>query len=360
MDNVSPMTHHLIIRIHIDPTLGLGHLTRALAIYEEWKLLGGKTTLVVSGDERAREVGRGKNILSGELPPEIIDLGENSFAPLGKTMKGEVVLFDQWTSSREQIKEAHPRKIALMEDDGDAYEEADLLFQPYLEGIVWPDHPTRTKNGIKLKPHEDIRGKCHVLCGATYIVASPIVRTLRPKRQPDQPLNAQKILVTFGGSDAMGLAQKAFDILKNLQQEGRWRGSSVILAPQGIRGDSFPGCTVHTSMTQLSEKIQQFDVIWCAGGVTLIDALCLGIPVVAWGQNERQVQGLTELGHHGSCFGLGEGPSADPQTVQDALEHWLGPEGQESRQEQVAAGMALIDGLGATRVAKELWKLAEK
>ena len=66
------------------------------------------------------------------------------------------------------------------------------------------------------------------------------------------------------------------------------------------------------------------------------------------------------MGQHGACFGLGEGPSADSRTVEDALEHWLGPEGQESRQEQVVAGMSLIDGLGATRVAKELWKLAEK
>jgi len=355
------MTHRLILRIHIDPTLGLGHLARALAIHEEWKALGGQVTLAVSGDERARQVGRGINILqTSGLPTQIIDLGEDSLAPLGKGIQGEVVLFDQWTSSREQIKEAAPLKIALMEDDGDAYEESDLLFQPYLEGIVWPDHPIRMKEGVKLKPHEDIRGKCHVLCGASYIVASPIVRTLRPKRQPDQPLNAQKILVTFGGSDAAGLAQKAFNILKNLQQEDRWRGNAVILAPQGIQGDLFPGCTVHASVTQLSEKIPQYDVLWCAGGVTLIDALCLGVPVVAWGQNERQVQGLTELGQHGACFGLGEGPSADSRTVEDALEHWLGPEGQESRQEQVVAGMGLIDGLGATRVAKELWKLAEK
>ncbi len=355
------MTRRLILRIHIDPILGLGHLTRAMAIHEEWRDLGGIVTMAISGDDRARQVGRGINILqTGELPANIVDLGEDHLAPLGEKLEGDIVLFDQWTSSKEQIKEAFPRKIALMEDDGEAYEEADLLFQPYLEGIVWPDHPIRVKDGIKLKPHEDIRGKCHVLCGASYIVASPIVRTLRSKRQPEQPLNAQKILVTFGGSDAAGLAQKAFDILKNLHQEGRWRGSSTILAPQGIRGDLFSGCTVHTSVTQLCEKIPHYDVLWCSGGVTLIDSLCLGTPVIAWGQNERQVQGLTELGQHGACFGLGEGPSADSRTVEDAIEHWLGPEGQESRQEQVAAGMGLIDGLGAMRVAKELWKLGEK
>ena len=168
------MTHRLILRIHIDPTLGLGHLARALAIHEEWKALGGQVTLAVSGDERARQVGRGINILqTSGLPNQIIDLGEDSLAPLGKGIQGEVVLFDQWTSSREQIKEAAPLKIALMEDDGDAYEESDLLFQPYLEGIVWPDHPIRMKEGVKLKPHEDIRGKCHVLCLSLIHISEP-------------------------------------------------------------------------------------------------------------------------------------------------------------------------------------------
>ena len=90
------MTHRLILRIHIDPTLGLGHLARALAIHEEWKALGGQVTLAVSGDERARQVGRGINILqTSGLPTQIIDLGEDSLAPLGKGIQGEVVLFDQ-------------------------------------------------------------------------------------------------------------------------------------------------------------------------------------------------------------------------------------------------------------------------
>ena len=54
-----------------------------------------------------------------------------------------------------------------------------------------------------------------------------------------------------------------------------------------------------------------------------------------------------------------EGEVMDPGIVADALEQWLGPEGQETRQEQVRDGMQLFDGLGAQRVAQELWRLAQ-
>jgi hypothetical protein len=60
----------------------------------------------------------------------------------------------------------------------------------------------------------------------------------------------------------------------------------------------------------------------------------------------------------GGCFDLGVGPEADPEITCEALSQWLGPEGQDNRQEQVRDGMKLIDGLGAQRVAQELWRLA--
>ena len=58
------------------------------------------------------------------------------------------------------------------------------------------------------------------------------------------------------------------------------------------------------------------------------------------------------------CFDLGMGPGADLAIVRAALAQWLGPEGQDNRQEQVRDGMVLVDGLAASRIAQELWQLA--
>ncbi len=245
-----------------------------------------------------------------------------------------------------------------MEDDTDAHESADILFQPYLEGVIWPDHPVKVVNGCKVRPFETTSGACRVLRGSHFIVVDKAALTLRPKRMPLQPLAVHKLLVTFGGSDGPNLAQKAYDTLARLAVEDRWRGTCTVLAPNGIQGDPFPGCTVVRSLPGLTQRIPEYDALWCSAGVTLAEALCLGIPAAVWGQNERQHGILSDLALANGCFDLGVGPEADLGIVREALAQWLGPEGQDNRQEQVRDGMALVDGMAATRIAQELWRLA--
>ncbi len=113
------------------------------------------------------------------------------------------------------------------------------------------------------------------------------------------------------------------------------------------------------SLPNLTRRLPDFDALWCAAGITLAEALCLGVPAAVWGQNERQHAILADLALANGAFDLGVGTEADPAATAEALNGWLGPEGQDSRQEQVRDGMALVDGLGASRVAQELWKLAQ-
>jgi spore coat polysaccharide biosynthesis predicted glycosyltransferase SpsG len=353
------MSPQLILRVHADARLGLGHVARALAIEEAWRALGGSALLAVIGDARARRVGSGRHpILDEALPCPALDLGEALHAPLPASAKGDLVLVDQWDTTADFLQALRPRKVAVMEDDTEAHEAADLLFQPFLEGCAWPEHPVRTVDGEKRRPFETRHGACRVLLGSRFVVVGRHALEMRPKREPLQPLAVHKLLVTFGGSDGPGLAQRAFDVLKSLVEEGRWTGPAcTLVAPQGIQGDPFPGCAVVQSLPNLGRRIPDFDAIWCAAGLTVSEALCLGVPAAAWGQNERQHEILSDLAHAGACFDLGVGPEADLAVAAEALAHWLSPEGQETRQEQAGAGMQLIDGQGAARVAQELRKL---
>jgi UDP-2,4-diacetamido-2,4,6-trideoxy-beta-L-altropyranose hydrolase len=352
------MSPRLILRVHADHRLGLGHVMRALALEEAWRAAGGSAAIAISGDDRARRVGSGRHpFLDQALPFEAVDLGKDLHAPV-KDMKADVVLVDQWDTTLQQIEALRPAKVAVMEDDGEAHEAADLLFQPYLEGVKFEDHPVKTVNGMKMRPFEALHGKCKVLKGSAYIVVDRAAMELRTRREPLQPLAVHKLLVTFGGSDGAGLAQKAFDLLKTLVAEDRWRGTCLILAPGGIQGELFPGCSVLPSMPNLTRRITDYDALWCALGVTLAESLCMGVPVAAWGQNDRQKGILGDVAMAGGCFDLGHGPESEPSIVGEALVQWLGPEGQDNRQEQVRDGMKLIDGLGAQRVVQELRRLA--
>jgi len=352
----------LILRVHTDLRLGFGHVARALAIHEPWAALGGRTCLAVSGDKGARRVGSGRHpFLDQALPCEAVDLGEDPHAGIPEALKGQaaVALLDQWDCTPEQIQSLRPLKVAVMEDDGDAHEQADLLFQPYLEGVDWPAGPLKVVDGCKVRPCETRHGKCRVLRGLNFGVVNPVAAQLRPRREVLQPLSAQKLLVTFGGTDGPGLAQRAFDVIGGLVSQGRWAGTCTLLAPQGVEGAPVPGCTVLPRLPELTRRIQDYDAIWCAAGLTLAEALCVGVPAAAWGQNERQARVIGDLALANACFSLGVGPEADGGAVGDALVHWFSPEGQESRQEQVRDGMALVDGMGASRVAQELWSLSQ-
>ena len=355
------MSPLLILRVHADLRLGLGHVARALAIQEAWRALGGEACIAVSGDERARRVGGGRHpFLDQALPCGALDLGEDAHAPLPADLQARaaVALVDQWDTTAAFLRALRPLQVAVMEDDTDAHEAADLLFQPYLEGVAWPDHPVKVVDGRKVRPCETRSGACRVLRGSAYIVVDRAALELRPKRTPLQPLGVHKLLVTFGGSDGPNLAQRAFDLLARLAAEDRWRGACTLLAPNGIQGTPFPGCTVARSLPDLTRRIPDFDALWCAAGVTLAETLCMGIPAAVWGQNERQHGILSDLALANGCFNLGLGPEVGSAIAAEALSGWLGPEGQDNRQEQVRDGMALVDGLGASRVAQELWQLA--
>jgi spore coat polysaccharide biosynthesis predicted glycosyltransferase SpsG len=290
-----------------------------------------------------------------------VDLGEDLHAPLPEALKAEarVVLLDHWDATPADVAQARPLKVAIMEDEGDAHEGADLLFQPFLEGVSWPASPLKLVNGRKVRPLETWHGDCRILRGAHYIVVDPAALQARPRREPLQPLAVHKLLVTFGGTDGPGLAARAQAVLRGLAETGRWTGSCTLLAPGQPEASPFPGCRVLPNLQGLTRRLQDFDALWCAGGLTLSEAQCLGVPAATWGQNERQQVMLSDLAHEGGCLDLGLGIEADPEATRDALEQWLGPEGQETRQEQVRDGMALVDGMGASRVAQELWALAQ-
>lgn len=352
------MSLHLILRVHADQRLGLGHVARALALQEAWRALGGTALIAASGDARAERVGKGSHpFLDQPLPCEATYLGASLHAGLGK-LKADVILVDQWDTTAAQLQALRPAKLAVYEDDGDAHEAADLLFQPYLEGVKWDDHPVKVVNGQKVRPFETMHDRCRVVRGAAFVVVDKAALEQRPKREPLQPLAVHKLLVTFGGSDGPGLAQRAYDVIRQLVAEDRWRGTCTLLAPNGIQGGPLPGLTIAPSLPNLTRRLPDYDALWCAGGVTLAEAICMGLPAAAWGQNERQGGILGDLAQANACFTLGVGTEADPAIVADALEQWLGPEGQETRQEQVRDGMQLFDGLGAQRVAQELWRLA--
>src|SRR5450631_1881137 len=101
------MSPLLILRVHADLRLGLGHVARALALQESWRALGGQAAIAITGDDRARRVGGGTHpFLDHALPCEARYLGEGLHTPLPDDLKSRasVVLVDQWDTTAAFIK----------------------------------------------------------------------------------------------------------------------------------------------------------------------------------------------------------------------------------------------------------------
>jgi len=355
------MQPHLIFRVHSDRRSGLGHISRALTLAESWLTMGGIATITISGDERARQIASGKDPFSeSNLPCSAIYLGKSIDSPLPEYFKYEkaVVFVDLWNITTEQIEAMRPLKVAIMEDDGDAHKSADMLFQPYLDGVKWNRNPIRTEKGRKLRPYEEQRDGCRVLKGSTYIVLSSTATQLHANRNPIQPPSVKKLLVTFGGTDGHRLASRAYEVMTKVVDENGWDGSCTLLSPGGVNYLESPSITVLSGIQNLTAHLSEFDAIWCTGGITLAECLCLGIPVIAWGRNERTHKIINNIAQVGACVNLGLGLEADLSVVQETLINWLDPQEQEARQEQVTIGMTLVDGSGTSRVIRELWELA--
>lgn len=324
--------------------------------------MGGACTLVVSGDDSARRIGAGLHPFRDEpLACGVVDVGTDAHAPVPEDVKAgaTVVLLDQGEITAEQVQALRPLKVAVMEDDGEAHEHADLLFQPYLDGISWASTPLRNLDGRKVRPWETSHGRCRVLRGASFIPVSPVVVRRRPKREPLQPLAVHKLLVHFEEGDGAELAAQAHRVLADMARAGRWSGSCTLVAPDGLDAKPFPGCRVVDRLPDPPSRLEEFDALWCSGGGELADAICLGVPVAAWTGDERKHRILGDIALANGCYNLGIGSDADREATADALEQWLGPEGQETRQEQTRDGRLLVDGMGASRVVQELWALAQ-
>lgn len=356
------MKPHLLLRVHIDPHVGVAHVLRVLALCEPWKAQGGDVTLLVSGDARARRVGQGRHpLLDERLPCETRDLGESAQAPIPPEVKASahLALLDQLGLTSQQIADVRPLKVALIEDEGEAHEQADLLFQPYLEGISWADKPVKTFHGRKVRPYETAHGRCRVLRGSAFIVVGPDTVRRRPKREPLQPLAVHKLLVDFGPGGNGTLIHRAISLLEAMVRAGRWAGSCTIVVPDGGMAAPFAGCHVVPTDSALSSRSQDFDAVWCTRGRRHEEALCLGVPAALWAVDEQDHLVTGDLALVNGCYDLGLGSEVDPVTTEAALTQWLGPEGQETRQEQTRDGMRLVDGMGANRVVQELWSLAQ-
>ncbi len=196
---------------------------------------------------------------------------------------------------------------------------------------------------------------CRQFHGPEYALLRPEFREARSAVERNHP--AQRILVFLGGADTANVTARVISALQKLDRNDMEIDVVVGTANphrEEIRSlcSELPGAHFHCNVTVMAKLMAQADLAVGAGGTTTWERCCVGLPAIVLivADNQREV---AQTAHRtGLVHTLGEAAYVSEDDIHKAIEQLLGDS--VALQEMSRAGMALVDGEGARRIARVL------
>jgi spore coat polysaccharide biosynthesis predicted glycosyltransferase SpsG len=169
-----------------------------------------------------------------------------------------------------------------------------------------------------------------------------------------------RVLLSFGGADPADIVEAATHSLAETPYE-----LTAVLGPAYPRFARYierwgNRVTVHRSQAFLSSKMAEHmasaDLLLCSGGMTPLEAACVGTPAIVIAQNDLEHARMLEWQHHWTGYYLGLWHTVRYVDVQQATVKLLADP--ETLDEMSRRGQALVDGRGAARVARAILHMA--
>lgn len=334
-----------LFRVAAGPALGFGHLRRAVSLAVA---LGAEPVVSVRGNRLAQgAAGRlGCRVMSG-----------SAAAALARVMPAVLVIDDpNATAARVWLRAARERRIpvASVHDLGIAWIESDLLIDGSFtkSNRVAPDQITRATRLLHGPRREGQGNDPRFLLGPGYMPLDPDLGTYRRAAQDGGP---PRVLIALGGGPRR---RHALALARAIRRE---QPDVLIRIAGGFTGQSRPdpGIVWLPALPTLGEELAAATVAIVAGGVTLYEACCLGVPSVAvavstLSAQRHTVRAAAALGVTRAAGALGD-PGTPARVANRVRELLNGPK---LRMDLAAAGRRVVDGRGAPRVARALGHLA--
>jgi spore coat polysaccharide biosynthesis predicted glycosyltransferase SpsG len=289
------------------PGIGLGHVGRLAALGEQF----GSTAGFVVEDEHARRwlTDRGFHIHEPGAPP-------------GSSAADVVVLDRVAPVQPDEVSrlQAGGAVVALLDDAGPARAVADVVIDPPTLAS-WPP-----ASGLALQ------GFSHALLRREWPAA----------RGGDSPRG--HVLLTFGGTDPYGLSAPAASALTGL-------GFPVVT----VLGAGSTAEVVGTALrdpVDFAAWVRRSTLLVTAFGTTVLEAACVGTPVVAVCTRDDHLRDARGLEPHGLLRAVDARDGVAESTWRDVVGAALADVGWQA--DVGRRGPALIDGQGAERVATAL------
>ncbi len=102
----------------------------------------------------------------------------------------------------------------------------------------------------------------------------------------------KRILVTFGGTDPLGLTERLHVIAQRINEDGIRFEFDFILGPgyagAPLRDSETKGVRVHTNIARMSDQMRASQLAVSSQGRTTFELASMGVPTIVLAQNERE------------------------------------------------------------------------
>lgn len=328
----------LILRADASPRLGVGHVMRLLALAEALRAKGGRAIFLLGGEPEGvipLVAARGFEVHALEVPSgSPLDL--KITRAITQLSGARALVIDGYHFASAYYRSlSEIAVVAALDDLGQRAIPADILVSPGF-GAELLDYYTSPKTWRLLGPR--------------YALLRPEF-TSRKRARP--PLGSRpRLLLTFGGADALGGAARTLFLLPRRPLQ-----VSVVVGPafQGeeLLQEAAAEARAHGHIVELLRGVGDMaalaacaDAAVSAAGGTLLELAYFGVPTLAFVTAANQAHGAAALWSEGYVLPGGHLERARDAEITKLLSSLF-------TEEARAAGRSfagLVDGLGAARV----------
>jgi UDP-2,4-diacetamido-2,4,6-trideoxy-beta-L-altropyranose hydrolase len=305
---------------------GLGHLFRQIHIARELRKQNVDIVFYIPRFSTAEDI-----LKKYKFSQKIIDRFDQP--PITNMDKTDVTILDIQDTPSSLIKFLRKKscKIVSFEDQGEGRKLVDLLIDCNLNSDDSKNIPQKVKT----------------LFGPLYSVLAPNFEIQHTQKR-DFSDKIESLLLTFGGTDPHNLT---LDLARHLPKKIK---TTLIAGPgfQNIRSlqelDTIHFCIVQ-NIEDMARMLFSHDAVFCSGGVTLHEAMCVGTPAFVINQVLHQEDKAKIAEKAGAAINLGQAKSWDKNRLPEILKL-----GKNERQKMSAVGKNQIDGKGLKRIVEAI------
>lgn len=337
----------ILLRADATSASGTGHVMRALALGQQWRASGGQATLATRAMPAALARRLADEGVGVAWLPAPAAADAEATAALGRALRAPWLVADGYAFGETWQRDVRSAGLRLLAVDDDAQigrYATDALLDQNLDAS--PERYGAVAPGARL------------LLGSRYVLLRrEFLRCAR--REVRLPKTARRLLVTFGGSDPLGLTSRVLRVLAEHHlpplDVRAIVGPAATPAPIGAAAEALAarGHTVRLAYpgVEMPALMAWADLAITAAGSTCWELAFLGVPAITVVVASNQAHIAERLASHGVSVSGGRALDVE-RCVPAALEGLLGDGAARAR--MACAGRATVDGLGPRRVAAAL------